>query len=187
MTLSAPMAVLNESNTSGEPGVAIRGLGPLVMLDLRLARNAPDTRAVEDAIGTTLPPPRSSGRCSDGAILRIGPDQWLLVGAPGSRWSEDLRLPGATLCDVSHGRVAFRMSGRHVRDALGKGCMLDLHPRSFPPGACAQTAIDKVPVILHRVPDAEEAYHLYAARSYAGAFRHSLVEAAREYTYTLST
>lgn len=184
MTITAS-SVGAKAGTSDDPGVVVRARGPLLMLDVRLAsRGSP--HAVEDALGTALPLPRSSSRCSDGDILRLGPDQWLLVGVPGGRWSDTLSLPSATVCDVSQGRVVFRISGRHVRDALGKGCMLDLHPRAFEQGACAQTAIAKVPAIVHRLPEGEAVYDLYAARSYAGSFRHWLIEAAREYTYTLT-
>jgi sarcosine oxidase subunit gamma len=99
-------------------------------------------------------------------------------------------LPGATLCDVSHGRVAVRVSGADVRAALAKGCMLDLHPREFGPGACAQTVVARMNVIVHRRPTGDEndgdekdeaIFDLYVARSYARSFWHWLTEAADEY------
>lgn len=155
------------------------------MLDLRTGRGAATT-PIAQALDASMPPLGSSVRCVEGDILRLGPEQWLLVAATGGRWSEDMRIPGATLCDVSHGRVAVRVSGPDVRAALGKGCMLDLHPRVFGPGACASTVIAKIQVIVHRLPQAEAAFDLYAARSFAGSFWHWLTEASLEYGYEVA-
>lgn len=169
-----------QTGASPMPGVTVCSRKSLVMLDMRLARSA-SQQAVEAVLGTSLPLPLRSNQCADGTILRLSPNQWLLVAQQGGRWSEELSLPGASVCDVSHGRIALRLSGPHVRDALGKGCMVDLNPGVFQPEMCIQTAIDKVPVIVNRLEGVDAAYDLYAARSYAASFRHWLAEAAREY------
>ena len=42
-------------------------------------------------------------------------------------------------------------AGRHARDVLAKGCALDLHPRAFAPGRCAQTLLARAQVILEQL------------------------------------
>lgn len=108
--------------------------------------------------------------------LWLGPDEWLVVSdaeiAPK-------RAADATFVDVGHGRAVVRLSGPHVRDALAKGCAIDLDARQFPVNACAQTAIAKIHVILDHVEPG--VFDLYWPRSYAGSLWHWLTEAAAEY------
>jgi sarcosine oxidase subunit gamma len=75
----------------------------------------------------------------------------------------------------------MRVSGPRARELLAKGCSLDLHPRAWEPGRCAQTSIARVSVLLHALDP--EGFDLYCARSYAGSVWHWLTEAAAEYGY----
>jgi sarcosine oxidase subunit gamma len=50
--------------------------------------------------------------------------------------------------DVSANRAAFDLLGSDRLEVLSKGCALDLHPRSWRAGRCAQTILAGVPVIL---------------------------------------
>jgi sarcosine oxidase subunit gamma len=86
--------------------------------------------------------------------------------------------------DVSCGRAALRLRGLRVRDALAKGCPLDLDPRVFPAGRCAQTSIGRVSVILDHVEP--EVFDVYVSRSYAGSFWDWLIEACAEYRYAIA-
>lgn len=163
-----------------QSGVHIEVRHPLAMLDLR-SRTDADFHAIERAIDAVLPGPRTSSQSLQGDILWLAPGQWLLVSADETRWREDIGVPGATLCDVSHGRVAVRVTGPDVRAALGKGCMLDLHRGEFVPGACAQTVVARMNVLVHHRHGNDSVFDLYVARSYAGSFWHWLTEAAEEY------
>jgi sarcosine oxidase subunit gamma len=71
--------------------------------------------------------------------------------------------------DQSHGRAVLRLAGRRARDVLAKGCRLDLHPRAFRPGRCAQTVIAQVAVLLHQ-GDERPTYDLYVFAGYAVDF-----------------
>ena len=76
----------------------------------------------------------------------------------------------AAITDVTDGRVAFRVAGPSARDVLAKGCPLDLHPRAFPPGRCAQSLLAKASVLIHLVDDGPErgpSFDVYVARSFA--------------------
>jgi sarcosine oxidase, subunit gamma len=128
-------------------------------------RGDPQDRAFMAAAGRVLDLLLPSEPCTAAArdqidALWLGPDEWL-VTCPAS---EVARLHGAlrealaevhaAVTDLTDGRVAFRLAGPSARDVLAKGCPLDLHPRAFPPGRCAQSLLAKASVLIHLVEDA---------------------------------
>lgn len=167
-------------------GISLQLQQSLVMLNLRGTADSAFSKAVHSACNCKLPiAPNSSSMCPQGSILRLGPNEWLLVSS-GGHWSVTMMIPGATLTDVSHARIAVQIHGDKSSDMLAKGCAIDLHPRQFPAGTCVQTSIAKIGVILHR-PQNDDNFMLYAARSYAGSFWHWLTSAANEYGYHVVT
>jgi sarcosine oxidase subunit gamma len=50
--------------------------------------------------------------------------------------------------DVSAQRTTLLVAGPRARDLLAMGCALDLHPRSFGEGTCAQTTLAQAQVVL---------------------------------------
>jgi sarcosine oxidase subunit gamma len=106
------------------------------------------------------------------SVLWLGPSEWLVVdGSP-------IDLPGGV--DVSANRTTLELSGPHARDILEKGCTLDLHPRAFTAGRCAQTMVARTQVILWQTTDAP-VYHLMVRGSFARYLADWLVDAAHEY------
>lgn len=175
--LAAPMSATPAS------GIRLQLRHPLVMLNLRGTADAAFYAAVRDVCSCELPlASNSSSESPAGRILKLGPNEWLLVTRPESPWSENLAIPGATLTDVSHARVAIGVGGNNSRNMLAKGCAIDLHPREFPPGSCVQTNFAKIGVILHKQQH-ENDFELYVARSFTGSFWHWLTQAANEYGY----
>ncbi len=120
-----------------------------------------------------------------GWTLALGPSEWLFVAPDRDGWAVERELTaalapvGGQAVDVSHGRAALRLSGAPVRTVLAKGCPIDLHPRAFAAGSCAQTLFGKIGVLLH-ARDAD-AIELYVSRSYADALADGLLGAAREF------
>ena len=119
-------------------------------------------------------------------VLWLGPDEWLVTApedaAPElparlARAVEDRR---AVILDLSAARVAIEVSGRHARDLVQKGCGLDLHPRAFMPGQCAQTVFAKLPVIIDQFSTLP-AYRLFVRRSSAPWLCRWLIDAAEEF------
>jgi sarcosine oxidase subunit gamma len=111
-----------------------------------------------------------------------GPEQWLAVSA--DRAIAD-RLAGelkglAAVSDQSGGRAVLRLSGPKLREALAKGCPVDLHPRMFCPGDTAITAIAHMGVHLWQVDDAPT-FDVLVARSMAGSFWRWFSASAREF------
>jgi len=181
--LSALADLADAALASGPSTIRIKQLHPLNMFNLRGAADNAFCEAVRSVCRCELPiTPNSSSTCTDGEILKLGPNEWLLTAVPESAWTEMMVIPQATLTDVSHARIAVHVEGDKSRDMLAKGCSIDLHPRQFPPGTCVQTSIAKISVILHKQSN-DTGFTLYAARSYAGSFWHWLTAAANEYGY----
>ncbi len=149
--------------------------------------------AVKRALGFE-PPVAANSTAGEGQRLALwlGPDEWLVVtptGAEGET-TEALRraLAGrhaavtavTAVTDVSEGRAVIALSGANARDVLMKGCPLDLHPRAFKPGQCAQSTFAKALVIIHQT-SAAPAYHIYVERSFADYLWMWLEDAAAEY------
>ncbi len=84
------------------------------------------------------------------------------------------------MVDLSEARTVIAVSGRHARDLLQKGTPLDLHPRAFEPGHCAQTALSRANVILHQI-DASPRYDVYVLNSFADYLWNWMERAAGEY------
>ena len=124
------------------------------------------------------------------AALWLGPDEWLVTCPAGdvpllqSSLREALADVHAAITDVTDGRVAFRVAGPSARDVLAKGTPLDLHPRAFPPGSCAQTLLAKSAVLIHLLEDDPArgpSFDVYVARSFAHYLWTWLEDAGREY------
>ena len=90
----------------------------------------------------------------NGEALWLGPDEWLVVGSPGTEDSISKALERAltglphSLVDVSAARAILEVEPGVRVDLLPQGCSIDLHPRSWREGMCAQTLLARVPVIL---------------------------------------
>jgi sarcosine oxidase subunit gamma len=65
-----------------------------------------------------------------------------------------------------------------VREVLAKDCPLDLHPRAFGAGRCAQTRLAKAAVLLR--PLAGDAIEIIVRRSFTDYFWLWLQEACRD-------
>jgi sarcosine oxidase, subunit gamma len=152
-------------------------------------------RVFMTAVGRTLDlllpgePNTTAGR-AELTALWLGPDAWLLtcpsdaVAAHVGNLRIALADVHAAITDVSDGRVALRLAGPNAREVLAKGCPLDLHPRAFAPGSCAQSLLAKAAVLLHLLDDDAQGgptFDLYVARSFAHYLFAWLEDAGREY------
>ncbi len=123
--------------------------------------------------------------------LWLGPDEWLVVTAPGQGASiadalrDALANQIASVVEVSDARAVIGLSGPKARAVVMKGCALDLHPRVFGPGQCAQTLLARAGVILHQTAcdqtTGAAAYDVYVLRSFAEYLWAWIEDAAQEY------
>ena len=92
------------------------------------------------------------------------------------------RACGDTLhhvAEVSEGRVVFELEGPKAREVLSKGCSLDLHPRVFGAGQCAQTLLHHANILLEA--SGSDRFRFYTDRSLAGWMSAWLADATLEY------
>jgi sarcosine oxidase subunit gamma len=153
----------------------------LILAELAVAgqinlRGRPSDTAFLAAAGSVLDcrlpvSPNTVQTAGDLTILWLGPDEWLVLTPPGAeaaviaRLREALAGIHAAVTDISGNNARLRLAGNHARDVLAKGCSLDLHPRRFQPGQCAQTLILRCDVILHQIDD-RPCYDLLPRRSF---------------------
>ncbi|EEP84790.1 sarcosine oxidase gamma subunit [Burkholderia mallei GB8 horse 4] len=97
----------------------------------------------------------------------------------GGRARSEARAGGAgALCGGRRRRQ--RLHGcrgeRRARDVLARGCPLDLHPRVFGVGQCAQSHYFKASITL--VPTGDDSYDIVVRRSFADYFCRIMLDAA---------
>ena len=155
------------AETSGA-GLVLAELPYLAKVNLR---GKAASAAVKAAVGVELPAePNTVAVGNNITALWLGPQEWLLVGPVGAERAitgaleEGLAGASVGIVDVTEGRTTIRVAGPMARDVLSMGCPLDLHPRVFGAGRCAQSFIVRSTVILHQVDDAP-VYDVFVERS----------------------
>ncbi|GAA4195395.1 hypothetical protein GCM10022252_41120 [Streptosporangium oxazolinicum] len=178
------------------PDLRIAELPFLTQVNVRVEPGSGTAADIARALGVPLPAepdtfastggdvPPSGTAVSDTRVLWLGPDEWLVVGPPGDTGLENrLRAAAGTghaaVTDVSAQRTVLLVTGRKARDLLSHGCALDLHPRAFGPGRCAQTMLARAQVVLTR--GEEDEFHVLVRSSFADYLAAWLLDAAGEY------
>lgn len=143
--------------------------------------------AVEFELGFELP--LKANTVAGGQDIKafwLGPNEWLIVtaGELEAPVAQGLRkaLSGmfCAVTEVSGGQTIIALRGQKVLDLLAKGCPLDLHPREFGPGRCAQSHLAKAPILLCQT-DTEPTFDLIVRRSFSDYLWLWLQDAAAEY------
>lgn len=123
-------------------------------------------------LGLAIPTVANTWRRIGGReALWLGPDEWLVVAEAGSAPAivEELEraLHGLhhSVVDVSADRAVVELAGDERRELLSRGCGLDLHPRSWRDGGCAQTLLARIPVLLQ---ERERATRVFVRASFSG-------------------
>ena len=172
--------------------------GPKVMLSERPGLTtvqvecaAADAETVCDRLEQALGqrPPETANTSHGDDTLRLiwaGPARWQ-VTEPERRdleahLFEALSGTEAAVVDLSHSRAVIHLAGPEARHVLAKGSGLDFHAQVFTPGACAQTALFHVAVLID-CRDDTPSFDIYAARGLALSLWQSLSHAAAEYGY----
>ncbi|WP_406730315.1 sarcosine oxidase subunit gamma [Streptomyces sp. NBC_01794] len=160
----------------------------LAQVNVRLDPKGAAADAVGLALGLQLPlEPDTVVHASDRSALWLGPDEWLVVGPPGGPTGLENRIRAAAgdepaaVTDVSAQRTTLLVTGPRARDLLAHGCPLDLHPRAFGPGRCAQTTLARAQVVLVARDEPRAGFWLLVRSSFAGYLADWLLDAASEY------
>ena len=151
----------------------LREVPYLAQIDLRVDASSPAMQRLTSALGLSLPlEPNTVASQDDQHALWLGPDEWLIVGPAGTestleaRCREALSADSGSVVDVSANRTTLELYGPNARTALETGCSIDLHPRAFAPGRCAQTLVARTAVVLHQTTG-EPRYRLLVRPSFA--------------------
>lgn len=160
----------------------------LAQVNVRLDAKGAAADAVGLALGLSLPlEPNTVVRAGESTVLWLGPDEWLVVGAPDTQRELEQRIRAAagdehvSVTDVSAQRTTLLVSGARARDLLAHGCPLDLHPRAFGPGRCAQTMLARAQVVVVARDEPGAGFWVLVRSSFAGYLTDWLLDAAGEY------
>jgi sarcosine oxidase subunit gamma len=174
------------SASAPDRGIRLAELPFLGAVTVRVDPQGAPAARIGQALGVALPAAGAAVVAGTRAVLWQGPDEWLVVGPGGDspRLCALLADAGGTAVDVSANRTTVEVSGPNARDLLAKACTLDLHPRSFTAGRCAQTTFARTHVILWQTSD-EPSYRLMVRGSFADYLADWLLDAAEEYSVPL--
>lgn len=167
-------------------GLTVQAEDGVAAVDLRLDPTGPGAAAAGRSLGAALPlEPNTWTHTGDGQIIWLGPDEWLVTsaGAQPDAFEEELgwvvsAFDGAAV-DVSAQRTCLRLRGPLARELLSFGCALDLRPRAFPAGSCAQTTLGQAGVLILAL--GRDDYRLFVRQSFAGYLAEWLLDAAEEF------
>jgi sarcosine oxidase subunit gamma len=170
-------------------GVRLMETPHTAMVNLRVRPDSAAAQRIGEVLGGTLPAANTVAPASRGAVLWLGPDEFLVVGRDGDAAAIVAGLAAAlgedrgSVVDVSAARAGVEVGGPHARDVLEKGCSLDLHPRAFPAGRCAQTALARATVLLWHLGESryEGGYRVLVGTSFAGYLADWLIDASAEF------
>ena len=171
---------------AAEPAVTVTIRGDLGHINLR-GRASDDgfLQVVERELGQALPVEPNTFSAGEHRVCWLGPDEWLLVtpvaGAAdlAQRLDSALSSSHAAVNDISGGQVALLLEGPGCRDLLARGCTLDLHPRVFQVGDCAQSGLAKANVCIALVDDTP-AFMVVVRRSFSDYLCRWLAHARRD-------
>ena len=95
----------------------------------------------------------------DNRIFWLGPDEWLIVTPAGQQGAVKAKLDAAlagvfsSVVDNSSGLTTVHLTGDNAGALLATDCPLDLHPREFGAGRCAQTRLARAGMIVTPLAD----------------------------------
>ena len=166
-----------EVSVDGSVGVVLENVEGLELYQVAGWPDTMDkvgTQVAKAAKAASAPGPGQVVVGKKGALLRIEPMKWWLIGVAAPEV-----LPGhGTTLDLSHSRTRIRIGGPHAGEFLNRFLPLDLREKVFPPGSVASSAIHHVGVTLWC---SDDHYDLFVPRGFALFVWEGLVDVARQF------
>ena len=133
--------------------------------------------AVRGVLGFDLPRVPNTTAAGGGHVAYwLGPDEWLLATEDAAELGGRLRpsLSGvfSAVTEVGGGNEVLLLEAATARDRLARECPLDLDPRVFGSGQCAQTRFAHAAVLLRPLESGD--MELIVRRSFAAYVRQHL-------------
>jgi sarcosine oxidase subunit gamma len=116
--------------------------------------------------------PNTVVQSGDKRIYWLGPDEWLILTPGGGQGELKAALEKAldgvfsSVVDNSSGLTTLHITGDNAAALLATDCPLDLHPREFKPGQCAQTRLSKAGMTLSPLANGK-GFEVIIRRSFA--------------------
>lgn len=103
-------------------------------------------------------------------VAWLAPGAWAIFAPPGEAAAKVIAACHDRLfnfADVSAGRSLWRISGPRAADLVASACSIDVHPKSFVAGRCAQSLFAQVPALI--MPGADvDSFEVLADASFDG-------------------
>ncbi len=167
-----------------EPGLVFREMAHLGKLNLRAKTSA--GKAVKLVTGCTFPPNANRfTQAGERRVIWLGPDEFLIICEPRKEeallGTLDVELQSLhySATNITDALTAFQLKGPACRQVLSKGCAIDLHPKYFDTGDCAQTLLSNTAITLLVISDDE--FLVLCRTSFAYYLSKWLLDAALEY------
>ena len=142
------------------------------------------TATAKDTLGvapSTEPGTVASAKAA--RVLWTGPNEWMVYSDDASlatTMTKAVAGMSAAVTEVTEHYTLIRLSGGHARDVMIKGCAIDLHPREFGPGQCAQSHLGRITVLFDQI-DETPTYDILVRSSFAEYLWMYLEDAGLEY------
>jgi sarcosine oxidase subunit gamma len=179
----SPLVQINLGQANGQ-APSIREVPFLGFLNLRGKSNNTGVQAACLKVLNCEPPIEANTviESGDNRIYWLGPDEWLIITPTGqqAQLANDLRraLKGvfSSVVDNSSGLTMLEITGSNAGALLASDCPLDLHPRVFKPGQCAQTRIAKAGMTIAPMRQGK-GFEVIIRRSFADYIGHWMKDA----------
>ena len=144
---------------------------------------------ISNKLNITLPTsPNTTTNNDKITALWLSQKEWLIVVNPSIDTEEvkslqnEIRVTHALAIDVSDRWTTISVSGNKAIDVLSKGASIDLDNSVFGVGACAQTTLWTVNVIIYQI-DEKPTFDLFVDSTMAKFLWQWLDHSSKEYVY----
>jgi methylglutamate dehydrogenase subunit D len=126
---------------------------------------------------------KAEARIDGGMAFQIARNHWLAAGSSKFRAALENGIAGraGSFIDLTHGRSSFTISGPKAEWVLSKLFAVDFKEKAFPQKFGLATMHHDVFAQIYR--SGEQEFALFAYRSFARSFWHTLCQAAEEAGY----
>jgi len=163
------------TRTPGQPGVSVAERSGIGTINLR---GQPDNTGFMEAaaavLGNALPAtPNTVAFADDIESLWLAPTEWLVRCDLDQQARLEQELEDAladqftAINDLSGYYTTLTIIGRNAAELLARGTPLDVHPRVFAPGQCAQTVFAHAGIILMPRMAETSCFDMLVRRSFA--------------------
>jgi len=117
-------------------------------------------------------------------ILWSGPKTWIVVSEKENIFeiiNKKCNSQNFAVTDISQSRAVIKIKGHQSKEILKKGCPINFN--EFKKNNCAGTTFHGINILVDKIDEDPETFNLFALRSFAESFYHSITDAAMEDGY----